>query len=61
MYSQKEYVELLKQFPPRPIKSEKDLEETQARVNYLLYKPKNIMAALREHIMNSPSEFYHNS
>ena len=39
MYSQKEYIELLKQFPPRPIKSEKDLEATQEIVNQLLDKP----------------------
>ncbi|MGB5593850.1 MAG: hypothetical protein WBM32_02845 [Crocosphaera sp.] len=40
MYSQKEYIELLKQFPPRPIKSEEDLEATQKIVNQLLDKPK---------------------
>ncbi|WP_107668080.1 type II toxin-antitoxin system HigA family antitoxin [Cyanothece sp. BG0011] len=40
MDSKKEYIELLKQFPPRPIKSEEDLEATQAMVNYLLDKPK---------------------
>ncbi len=39
MYSQKEYIELLKQFPPRPIKSEEDLEATQEIVNQLLDKP----------------------
>ena len=39
MYSQKEYIELLKQFPPRPIKSEEDLEATQKIINQLLDKP----------------------
>ncbi len=39
MYSQKEYIELLKQFLPRPIKSEEDLEATQEIVNQLLDKP----------------------
>ncbi|MGK7954127.1 MAG: hypothetical protein AB4063_02490 [Crocosphaera sp.] len=38
MYSQREYIELLKQFPPRPIKSEEELEATQKMVNQLLDK-----------------------
>ncbi len=36
MYSQKEYIELLKQFPPHPIKSEEELEATQKIINQLL-------------------------
>lgn len=33
-----EYIELLQAFPPRPIKSEEDLEKTQAVVDSLLDK-----------------------
>ena len=39
MYTQDRDIELLKQFPPRPIKSEDDLEATQTIVNQLLDKP----------------------
>ncbi len=39
MYTKDRYIELLKQFPPRPIKSEEDLEMTQEIVNQLLDKP----------------------
>ncbi|EAZ91957.1 helix-turn-helix domain-containing protein [Crocosphaera chwakensis] len=39
MYTQDRYIELLKQFPPRPIKSDEDLEATQEIVNQLLDKP----------------------
>ena len=39
MYTKDRYLELLKQFPPRPIKSEKELEATQEIVNQLLDKP----------------------
>ncbi|MGK7879191.1 MAG: type II toxin-antitoxin system HigA family antitoxin [Crocosphaera sp.] len=38
MYTQDRYIELLKEFPPRPIKSEEDLEATQTIVNQLLDK-----------------------
>ena len=38
MYTQDRYIELLKQFPPRPIKSEEELEATQEIVNQLLDK-----------------------
>ncbi len=39
MYTQDRYIKLLKQFPPRPIKSEEELEATQEIVNQLLDKP----------------------
>ncbi len=39
MYTQDRYIKLLKQFPPRPIKSEEELEATQTIVNQLLDKP----------------------
>ncbi len=39
MCIQDRYIKLLKQFPPRPIKSEEDLEATQEMVNHLLDKP----------------------
>ncbi|MGK7886497.1 MAG: type II toxin-antitoxin system HigA family antitoxin [Crocosphaera sp.] len=39
MYTQDKYIELLKQFPPRPIKSEEELEAMQEIVNQLLDKP----------------------
>ena len=39
MYSQDPYIELLKQFPPRPIKSEEEFQAMQEIVNQLLDKP----------------------
>ncbi len=39
MYTKDRYIELLKQFPPRPIKSEEELEAMQEIVNQLLDKP----------------------
>ena len=39
MYTQDKYIELLKQFPPRPIKAEEELEAMQEIVNQLLDKP----------------------
>ncbi|MDJ0600806.1 MAG: transcriptional regulator [Crocosphaera sp.] len=39
MYTHEQYLELIKQFPPRPIKSEENLEAIQEIVNQLLDKP----------------------
>ncbi|GBF80724.1 helix-turn-helix domain-containing protein [Aphanothece sacrum] len=39
MFSQAKYLTLLKKFPPRPIKSEKELDATQEIINELLDKP----------------------
>jgi len=39
MFSQSNYIELLKKFPPRPITSEEELAATQAVIDSLLDQP----------------------
>ncbi|MGK7876045.1 MAG: type II toxin-antitoxin system HigA family antitoxin [Xenococcaceae cyanobacterium] len=39
MYARDKYLELLQQFPPRPINSEQQLEATQKFIYYLLDQP----------------------